>query len=276
MSCLLKISAIRHQLSVSEKKLADFILTNAHLLRDYSSSQLASAVGVSQSSVVKFSQKLGYRGYPDLKLAINESIARGFQGESAPQPQSTPSPAGQPLTQLKQALLAQVDELNDPRQQRAAAQALASAQRVLVLGQGFCQSVAAAWVDRLALLGLASQSPADPLLQWQLCAQLGPGTVLFVIAMDNASPELHRAVRRAKAQGAKVVVLCRYNLDNLWAHADIRLYCLAGNPPEALSLLLEQCAQQHLLDCLFLTLLEDKSLAETFQQCRNALKTLEP
>ncbi len=67
MSPLLKIRAERDRMSAIERRIADFLLENAHLLRDYSSQQLASALGISQSSVVKFSQKLGFKGYPDLK-----------------------------------------------------------------------------------------------------------------------------------------------------------------------------------------------------------------
>lgn len=67
MLSLLKIKGMLDQLSASERKLADFILDNSHLLRDYSSQQLADAVGISQSSVVKFCQKLGYKGYPRFK-----------------------------------------------------------------------------------------------------------------------------------------------------------------------------------------------------------------
>lgn len=74
MSCLLQMRALRDSFSANERRIADFILENSQLMRDYSSQQLASAVNVSQSSIVKFSQKLGYKGYPDLKMAINESV----------------------------------------------------------------------------------------------------------------------------------------------------------------------------------------------------------
>src|SRR3546814_17538971 len=57
-------------MSAIERRIADFLLDNAYLLRDYSSQQLASALGISQSSVVKFSQKLGFMGYPDLKYSV--------------------------------------------------------------------------------------------------------------------------------------------------------------------------------------------------------------
>ena len=63
-------------MSAIERRIADFLLENAHLLRDYSSQQLADALRISQSSVVKFSQKLGFKGYPDLKFSVGEDIAR--------------------------------------------------------------------------------------------------------------------------------------------------------------------------------------------------------
>ena len=79
---LVKIRSERDQMSAIERRIADFILDNAHLLRDYSSQQLASALGISQSSVVKFAQKSGFKGYPDLKYTIGEAIARNGNGHT--------------------------------------------------------------------------------------------------------------------------------------------------------------------------------------------------
>src|SRR3546814_14109232 len=92
MSPLLKIRSERDHMSAIERRIADFLLDNAHLLRDYSSQQLASALGISQSSVVKFSQKLGFKGYPDLKYSVGESLARGDGGDDNGAPASTESP----------------------------------------------------------------------------------------------------------------------------------------------------------------------------------------
>src|SRR3546814_6496172 len=81
MSPLLKIRSERDHMSAIERRIADFLLDNAHLLRDYSSQQLASALGISQSSVVKFSQKLGFKGYPDLKYSVGESRSEEHTSE---------------------------------------------------------------------------------------------------------------------------------------------------------------------------------------------------
>ena len=76
LSPLVKLRSERDRMSAIERRIADFILDNALLLRDYSSQQLASAVGISQSSVVKFCQKLGFKGDPDLKYSSGEAAAR--------------------------------------------------------------------------------------------------------------------------------------------------------------------------------------------------------
>nr|HPM57709.1 transcriptional regulator [Thermomonas sp.] len=88
MSALVKIRSERDRMSAIERRIADFVLDNAQLLRDYSSQQLANALGISQSSVVKFCQKLGFKGYPDLKLSISEAVVRADNGNGG-----TPSAA---------------------------------------------------------------------------------------------------------------------------------------------------------------------------------------
>ena len=90
MQPLLLIRAGRGGMSAIERRIADFILDNAHLLRDYSSQQLANALDISQSSVVKFSQKLGFKGCPDLKYSIGEAVARAG-GELVQEPTSDPT-----------------------------------------------------------------------------------------------------------------------------------------------------------------------------------------
>lgn len=70
MNGLLRIRQRYQGLAQSDKKLADYLLLQPDTARHLSSQQLANEAGVSQSSVVKFAQKLGYKGFPALKLAL--------------------------------------------------------------------------------------------------------------------------------------------------------------------------------------------------------------
>lgn len=84
MNCLIRIRQRYAGFAQSDKKLADFLLSQPDHARHLSSQQLASEAGVSQSSVVKFAQKIGFKGFPALKLAISEALV------SNPNPQSMP------------------------------------------------------------------------------------------------------------------------------------------------------------------------------------------
>lgn len=84
MNCLIRIRQRYPDLAQSDRKLADYLLAQPDTARHLSSQQLAAEAGVSQSSVVKFAQKLGFKGFPALKLAISEALA------SNPNPHSVP------------------------------------------------------------------------------------------------------------------------------------------------------------------------------------------
>ena len=90
MTALAKLRTERGRMSAMDRRVADYILANSHLLRDYSSQQLADALKISQSSVVKFAQRLGYKGYPDLKLSITEAVARASAVDGAVRVAATP------------------------------------------------------------------------------------------------------------------------------------------------------------------------------------------
>ncbi len=64
MNCLIRIRQRYPDLAQSDKKLADYLLAQPDTARHLSSQQLAFEAGVSQSSVVKFAQKMGFKGFP--------------------------------------------------------------------------------------------------------------------------------------------------------------------------------------------------------------------
>ncbi len=76
MPTLTKIAWIKPGMATNQRKIADYILEHPEKIVTLSSQQLAEIMGVSQSAVVKFSQKIGFKGFPSLKLAISEDLGR--------------------------------------------------------------------------------------------------------------------------------------------------------------------------------------------------------
>lgn len=56
-------------LSKSEQKIGNYILNNYQLVTQLAIKELAKNIGVSQSSVIRFTQSLGYSGFREFKLA---------------------------------------------------------------------------------------------------------------------------------------------------------------------------------------------------------------
>ena len=274
MSSLLKIRAERDQMSAIERRIADFILSESHLLRDYSSQQLASALGISQSSVVKFSQKLGFKGYPDLKFSIGEELARaGNGGEDAPQNGDTEPTPSDALWHSKGAAREETDLVNPAENVIAAATALDSAARILVFGLGEDGLHAILFGHRIAQLGLPVTVQRDVALALPPLLGLAHGDVLFVLSEHGAHPELMPLLRAARAAGARVISVTRHTLNPLRNQADIELLVSAHADEPHIEAMAFRTAMQHLLDRLVLRLWQSqRGRREQFSRIRDHLQ----
>ena len=258
MKPLLKIRAERDQMSAIERRIADFILDNAMLLRDYSSQQLAAALGVSQSSVVKFSQKLGYRGYPDLKYSIAEaSMPEG--GDQAAPADAVPETVSGDLSRRKSDAEAETRAINPPSALEYIASLLARANRVLLVGAMEDDALARAFAYRLALVGIAASHHFDYAHLHASVAGCSAGDVLLAISEHGRQSALCQVARRMRERQGKVVSVTRHTSNPLRAHSDIALLVSAHDDRPHVAPLLYQAGAQHLLDRLFVLLCEGRA-----------------
>ena len=258
MSPLLKIRAERDQMSAIERRVADFLLENAHLLRDYSSQQLANALGISQSSVVKFSQKLGFKGYPDLKYSIGEAVARGGGGDEGVAAVATvedPRTAlAEHLWQLKAQAEAETQLINPGERIDAIAALLQQAGKVYVIGRGEDGIPARAFATRLSMLGIVTVQHVDAALMLAGVSGAATGDVLMVFSEHGRPPALCQISRLFRERVGKVVTVTRHTPNPLRAYADAALLVSAHDERRHVEPLLYQSALQHLLDLIFLLL----------------------
>ena len=260
MTALVKIRSERDRMSAIERRIADFVLENAQLLRDYSSQQLANALGISQSSVVKFCQKLGFKGYPDLKLSISEAVVRADNGNGVtPHAEHEASSQDQELWQRKSEAEETTRLINPPHALAGAASAIGRARTVFIIGLGEDDIHARAFALRLSLLGILTVHNFDPA---HMTASLSAATaddVLLVFSEHGMQPALCQLCRYQREQRGKVVTITRHSSNALRAHADIPLLVSAHDERLHIEPLLYHSALQHLLDRVFILLCEEDS-----------------
>lgn len=277
MSCLTIIQAARDTMSANEKKLADFVLENASLIRDYSSQQIAGSVGVSQSSVVKFSQKLGYKGFTDLKLAVHESVV--MHGTSVPavdrdsgRDSDRPSMAAW-LLEKKREALSSVCAINDDATVAMAVKTIETATRVQVIGLGEAELVAKNLAHKLIALGKPVIAESDRDNQLLGVSTLGRADCLILISASGQAAHLIDVAKLAKKSGVVVISITNQWANPLRAIADLRLYSVSsgGRPSDITKLLIAE-SQQHLVDLFYCSLLERASQKQSLIE-RNAPKS---
>lgn len=259
MSPLVKIRSERDQMSAVERRIADFVLENAHLLRDYSSQQLANALGISQSSVVKFCQKLGFKGYPDLKLAINEAVIRAdSNGSAQPQPQDASQAAAQGYgLWLRKSEAEEATRLiNPPGTLTAVAEAIGRAGTVFIIGQGEDDLHARTLALRLAQLGILTVHNFDTARMTANVSAAGAGDVLIMFSEHGNHPALCKIARYFRERRGQLITVTRHTANPLRTLADIALVVSAHDELPYIQPLLYQSALQHLLDGVFVQLCE--------------------
>ncbi|MEO5962585.1 MAG: MurR/RpiR family transcriptional regulator [Thermomonas sp.] len=260
MSALVKIRSERDRMSAIERRIADFVLDNAHLLRDYSSQQLADAVGISQSSVVKFCQKLGFKGYPDLKLSISEALFRADNGNGGTHPvlAETQDPArlGIDLWRCKSEAEEATRLINPPKALADVAEAIGSARTVFIIGLGEDDIHARAFALRLALLGILTVHNFDPAHMTASLSAATAGDVLLMFSEHGMQPALCQLGRHFREQQGRVVTITRHSSNALRAHANVPLLVSAHDERPHIEPLLYHSALKHLLDRVFILLCE--------------------
>jgi len=247
-------------MSAIERRIADFILDNAHLLRDYSSQQLADALRISQSSVVKFSQKLGFKGYPDLKFSVGQdAVARGDAAEAADAiavPQTPHAALAEALWQAKSQAERETRLINPPESLDAIAAMLGAAGSVFVIGLGPDGIPARAFALALSSLGMLTLHHFDAALMAGASSAARRDDVLMVVSEHGRQAALCRLAQQFRDHGGRVLSVTRHSSNPLRSIADASLLVSAHDDRLELEPLLYQAALQHLLDLLFVLLCE--------------------
>ncbi|CNG19284.1 putative DNA-binding transcriptional regulator [Yersinia enterocolitica] len=259
MSSLLRVRQLYPTLAQNDRKLADFLLTNPEQARHLSSQKLAQQTGVSQSAVVKFAQKLGYKGFPALKQALSEIVAAPEQAVTLHnQILSTDSlkTVGEKLLAEKAAALRATLDINSEQRLTDALDMLRSARRVILTGLGASGLVAKDLAYKLLKIGVMAVSETDMHAQLAAVQALDSRDLLLAISFSGERREINLAAEEAQRCGAKVLALTSFTPNSLQQRADHCLYTISEEPAIRSAAISSSTAQYALTDLLFMAMIQ--------------------
>lgn len=254
MSLFIKIKALKSNLSNSELKLADYTLEQPELIRSQSSIELAQASGVSQSSVVKFAQKLGYKGFPEFKFAVvdalNSQIREATPVDTFIHQQDSLQQIAEKLVLRQHGILKHTQQLNAEVNVDKVVSALTSAKRILIIAHGASSLIAREAAFKFQKLGLAAHSESDFINAANTLSGCSKDDVLFIISHSAQSKNLAKLVELAKQNGTQVVSLTKYAANPISELADHTIYSVTDDEPIPHSGILTGCSQSFVIDLL--------------------------
>ena len=269
MSILKVLGARLESMTQADRQIAQFVIDHPERMLTLSSQGLAEATGRSQSSVVKFSQKMGYAGYQQLKLAVNQAKALEWQAPGGIIHGSIDISDSymmilQKLIGSKLLSMRETTAANNEQTIDRALDALSGARKIQLAGVGASSLVARDFSYKLLKIGRAVLMDSDTHIQVANASGLGPSDVLLALSHSGRSLETLRIAEVAKQRGAVVISMTGLQPNPLLDLADIHLFTVADEERVRSSAITSRDAQLMLLDMMFILLVRRQADAPDY------------
>lgn len=229
---LVRIRGVYDALPRSERKVADYVLNNADEVIHSSVTDLAQTLEVSESTIVRFCQRLGYQGYPEFKILLARDLGTPFHDTyDTLDPQDDVATIVRKTFQiLNQALNNTLAVLN-PVNVNEAVELLLNAHHVFLFGCGGSGGSAQIAYQKMLRLGLPCSVCVDPHTQTLLAGMSTEQDVVMGISYSGNNEDVARAMRVARERRAKTVALTNYPVSPMAKLANVVLLTGAAETP---------------------------------------------
>ena len=250
-----KISSEYYTLTASEKKVADFVLSNQSGTQFMSISELAGACDVAEATVSRFCRRLDYKGYNTFKLAVanafvqhkpwNNPLSGEITGEDSLEDIS------KKLYSAEIEAITQTMELLDLNAVREAANLMHSASRVICMGNGGTMIMASEAHHLFSTVSNKFVAVGDSHLQAMAAISMEPEDVIFFFSYSGSTKAMMDTLKLASNRGGKVILVTRFPNSPGSDYADVVLQCGSNQNPLQSGSVAARIAQLYLLDVLF-------------------------
>jgi DNA-binding MurR/RpiR family transcriptional regulator len=224
--------------SRSQKDVAQYIVDHLDEVAFQTAEELARRANTSSSTVVRFSQALGFEGFPELQSSARDEYRRRVaQGRGGRDGAGTAPLFSLDQSDVETAVAADHVNVEDTARRMsrsdvdAAIDAIADAGRVLIAGTDQMAFFASYLRHLLMLLDLQAEVVASP--SQEALSKLGridERHLVVGLSAGRAHPLVVRAMKLARHRKARTVAITDATLSEVAKHAQIRLYYSSNSP----------------------------------------------
>ena len=229
------ISSRFDEFSRSQKDVAQYVVDHLDEVAFHTAEELARRASTSSSTVVRFSQALGFEGFPELQAAAREEYRRHGGGSGSPEP-------AEPLFSIDQgpfeaAIAADFVNVEETARKvsrsevEGAVEAIATAERIMICGVDQMAFFASYLRHLLMLLDIRSETAASP--SQEVLTRLGridDSTLVIGLSAGRPHPLVVRAMKIAKHRRASTICITDASLSDVAKLSDRTLWYSSNSP----------------------------------------------
>jgi DNA-binding MurR/RpiR family transcriptional regulator len=224
------------EFSRSQKDVAQYIVDHLDEAAFQTAEELARRASTSSSTVVRFSQALGFEGFPELQQAARDEYRRRPAGDAADMVVAAPL-FSLDHTEFEAALAADHVNVEDTARKlargdvEAAVDAIAAAEKVLIAGTDQMAFFASYLRHLLMLLDLRAEIVASPSQEaLGRLSRIDETTLVIGLSAGRPHPLITRTMKLARHRKAPTLAITDATLSEVARLARIRLYYSSNTP----------------------------------------------
>ncbi len=249
-SILERIHAAYHDLTATERRLADYVLSNPDQVQFMSITQLADECGTGESTISRFCRDLELKGFNAFKLELAKHSA-GAVKKPAQQDMDTPRGRWGAAAALSAAAIHQTLALLDDSQVQRAVELFEQANRIICVGSGGSMVLASEFAHLFSRVSPKFYAVTDSHDQMATTATLSPCDAVVLFSYSGATTGGLQVLELAKAGGVPTVLITRYPKSPAATLADVVLRCGSNEGPFQSGSVPAKVAQLTVIDILY-------------------------
>ena len=254
MGCTLLIKECLNSLTETEQRLGCYLLDHTSEVIHMNAKEYASACASSPAAVVRFSKRLGFKGFTALKLDLARESGQGdvddFQAVIRDNDDmETIVRKAERIHLQNTSLTYQMLNVSILSQ---AVEEICAGRRIHLFGVGASGLLAMDFLYKSSRIGIPATYHADAHTNLATASLLGPEDIVIAISYSGETRETVLAARAAKDRGCKIIAITQANHNTLARLADYPLYVPSEEPELRVGAMTSRTSGLLLLDLLYL------------------------
>ncbi|WP_174612987.1 MurR/RpiR family transcriptional regulator [Virgibacillus ihumii] len=250
--CLASIRSNYGKFSDKEKSIADFILENPQNIIHHTINQVSEELGVAESTVFRFCQRIGFKGFQAMKIALAAEVVTPIKDiHEKINEEDSIGTVSEKVFRSNIKTIEDTLHVQDETVIEDTVEAILKAKKVHFFGSGGSAVVAMDAYHKFIRSGIDINANLDAHMQIMAASQLTSGDLAILISHSGSTKDLLDILQILKENNVKIIAITNFAKSPLTKEADINLYTVAEETDFRSEALSSRIGQLTIIDALY-------------------------